>query len=227
MAHSTQSPTGPVACEATQKMVGENGFPALGVGFCAVMPIPRGVGEKCCGEVLEKRVVEKCWRRIFLQCVGEECWRRVLAKRVVENWCREVQFKGTCRNFHEIPSSTVSSVKMAQRPRFHGSSSARRVMRLLRGGLADETIIKAYAKLHRPKLTDSEKLERQTDLREIRAATHDTFIQSSKAMRWNHVVYVDDHGLVLQKMVTGSSGSQVLLKKATNWKQQSSCCSCS
>lgn len=97
---------------------------------------------------------------------------------------------------------------MAQRPRFHGSSSARRVMRLLRGGLADETIIKAYAKPHRPKLTD---------LRENRAAPHDTFILSSKVMRWNHVVYVDDHGLVLQKTgSTGSSGSQVLLKKATN-----------
>ena len=119
-------------------------------------------------------------------------------------------------------------LKMAQRARFHGSSSARRVMRLLRGGLADETIIKAYAKPHQPKLTGSEESERQTDLREIRAATHDTFIRSSKAMPWNHVVYVDDHGLVLQKMgSTASSGSQVLLKKATNWKQQSSCCSCS
>ena len=72
-------------------------------------------------------------------------------------------------------------------------------MRLLRGGLADETIIKAYAKPHQPKLTGSEESERQTDLREIRAATHDTFIRSSKAMRSNHLVYVDDHGLVLQK----------------------------
>ena len=98
-------------------------------------------------------------------------------------------------------------------PHFHGSSSARRVMRLLRCRLADETITKAYANPISPSWWTLKKLERQTDLKEIRAAMHDTFILSSKTIWWNHVVYADDHGLVLQKDRNriGSSGSPFLV----------------
>ena len=34
------------------------------------------VGEKCCREVAEKRVVGKCWREVLWGSVVETCWRR-------------------------------------------------------------------------------------------------------------------------------------------------------
>ena len=41
----------------------------------------KSVGEECCREVLEKRLVEECWGEVL---VGKECWREVLWRSVVE-----------------------------------------------------------------------------------------------------------------------------------------------
>ena len=45
----------------------------------------RSLGEACCREVLDKRVVETCWGRVFQRSVGGGSCREVLGKRVVQN----------------------------------------------------------------------------------------------------------------------------------------------
>lgn len=165
MAHSTQSPTGPVACEATQRMVRENWSAPLGVVFCEILctyvhPLSRP-----------------------LQSVGTE-----------NNCSAEIPWNSfTHHMICEKRNATFSWV-LFRSPRYEASSWW--VGRWDKGLCETGPINPSW-----------------------RTATRDTFVLSSKALRWNHVVYVDDHGFVLQKAVMGSSGSQVLLKKATNWKQ--------
>ena len=46
--------------------------------------------EKCCGEVLARRVVEKCCREVLWRSVVEKCRGEVLYRSVVKACCREV-----------------------------------------------------------------------------------------------------------------------------------------